>query len=167
MFLRKSTKKDISAILEIINQAQEALKLAKVDQWQNNYPNQERIELDIAEGVSYVVELNQQIVATVALFFSDDPNYLYPLSGQWISEGAYSCIHRIAISNALKGSDVGTFIMDNIKTMTQKKGFKSIRVDTHKDNLRMINYLKKHNFIEIGVIALADGALRNAYEYVL
>ena len=50
MKFRHSTKKDIPAILTIIEDAKALLKSLQIDQWQNGYPNQEQIENDIKEA---------------------------------------------------------------------------------------------------------------------
>ena len=47
MNFRKSTKSDVSKIMEIVKQAQEYFKSQGIDQWQNNYPNDEVINNDI------------------------------------------------------------------------------------------------------------------------
>lgn len=167
MKFRKATLQDSSAILEIVQEAQKALKEANIDQWQNGYPNEESIHSDINAGISYVVEKNNKVVATVAYLFEEDPNYITPLSGKWIGNQNYACIHRIAIKTQEKGSEVSSYLMEQLKQLALEKEVDSIRVDTHKDNFRMQRYLKKHGFIKIGVIALQDGALRDAFEYLL
>lgn len=39
MKFRKAAEKDINAIMNIINQAQNYFKEQGIDQWQNGYPN--------------------------------------------------------------------------------------------------------------------------------
>ena len=43
MEFRKSTKSDITKIMDIVKQAQAYFKEQNIDQWQNNYPNEEVI----------------------------------------------------------------------------------------------------------------------------
>lgn len=43
MELRKSSRSDIESIMKIIHQAQNYFKENGIDQWQNNYPNEETI----------------------------------------------------------------------------------------------------------------------------
>ena len=50
MNFRKSTKSDVSKIMEIVKQAQEYFKSQGIDQWQNNYPNDEVINNDKNNG---------------------------------------------------------------------------------------------------------------------
>ena len=47
MEFRKSTKNDVPKIMNIVKQAQNYFKEQGIDQWQNNYPNDEVINNDI------------------------------------------------------------------------------------------------------------------------
>ena len=69
MNFRKSTKSDVSKIMEIVKQAQEYFKSQGIDQWQNNYPNDEVINNDINNGESYVMLDGDDIVATTVISF--------------------------------------------------------------------------------------------------
>ena len=55
MEFRKSTKNDVPKIMNIVKQAQNYFKEQGIDQWQNNYPNEEVINGDIENGDSYVM----------------------------------------------------------------------------------------------------------------
>ena len=47
------------------------------------------------------------------------------------------------------------------------KGYKSIRIDTHRDNCIMKHILTKYGFTECGVIYLESGDPRDAYHLTL
>ncbi|MDU1855064.1 MAG: GNAT family N-acetyltransferase, partial [Clostridium baratii] len=64
MKLRKSVNEDINNIMQIIDEAKEALKEQGIDQWQNGYPNADVIRNDILNNDSYVFIKNNEIVAT-------------------------------------------------------------------------------------------------------
>ena len=72
MEFRKSIKSDVSRIMEIIRQAQEYFKLQGINQWQNNYPNENTIMGDINNGYSYVLEKDNKVIATLALSFNGE-----------------------------------------------------------------------------------------------
>ena len=85
MNFRKSEKSDVKSIMKIIKQAQEYLKSQGIDQWQNNYPNDDVINSDISKGESYVVEENGNIVATSVISFNFHSRGLNPSSLDGIS----------------------------------------------------------------------------------
>lgn len=53
MEFRRSEVKDIHKIMMIIKQAQNYFKENNIDQWQNNYPNEEVINDDINKKLFY------------------------------------------------------------------------------------------------------------------
>ena len=62
MNLVKATKKDLTSIMAIIGDAQEYLKDQNIDQWQNDYPNNDIIINDILNKESYLVKSNSDNV---------------------------------------------------------------------------------------------------------
>lgn len=164
MNFRKSKKADVKSIMKIINQAQEYLKNQGIDQWQNNYPNEDVINTDISNGESYVLEKDGNIVATSVISFNKEKTYDVIHDGKWLTDGECAVIHRIAVDNTCKGLGVSHKIIEYAEEMCKEKDINSIKVDTHRENLSMQNMLKKNGFKYCGVIYLADGAERVAFE---
>lgn len=164
MNFRKSEKSDVKSIMKIIKQAQEYLKSQGIDQWQNNYPNDDVINSDISKGESYVVEENGNIVATSVISFNKEKTYDIIHEGKWLTDGKYAVIHRIAVDNTCKGLGVSHKIIEYAEEMCKEKGINSIKIDTHKENLSMQKMLEKNGFKYCGIIHLADGAERLAFE---
>lgn len=164
---RQALLADVDAIMLIIKQAQSNLKALNIDQWQNNYPNPQVIKLDIINNNSYLIEIDNDIVATVAILFENEPTYNKIYKGSWLTSNDYATIHRIAVSNDYKGQNIATRLINHTKTLALTKGLKSLRVDTHKDNLIMQNFLMKNGFKYCGIIYLSDSSKRLAYELVI
>ena len=102
MEFRIATISDINRIMDIIRQAQEYLRNKGVDQWQDNYPNLNIIRDDIEKRKGYVLEKDGQVVAIVAISFSDEKTYEKIYEGKWITENEYAVIHRIAVTIIIK-----------------------------------------------------------------
>ena len=164
MNFRKSTKSDVSKIMEIVKQAQEYFKSQGIDQWQNNYPNDEVINNDINNGESYVMLDGDDIVATTVISFTKEKSYENILDGKWITNGDYGVIHRIAVDSNYKGLGLSHEIIKYSEELCLSNNIHSIRVDTHEENIPMENLLKKNNFKYCGIIFLEDGAKRIAFE---
>ncbi len=164
---RKAQLSDVTQIMKIIKQAQKFLKNSQIDQWQNNYPNAITIKNDINNDCSYLIEINNRVVGTLAIIFDREATYDKIYFGEWKTNSDYVTIHRIAIDNDFKGSNIGKTLIDKTVLLAQKKCFKSIRIDTHRDNLIMQKFLLKNNFYYCGVIYLSDGNERLAYERVI
>ena len=166
MTLRKSTNLDLPYIMAIISDAQESLRLQNIDQWQNQYPNEDTILNDIDKGYSYVFidEAEQKIVATVAISFDGEETYNNIYYGKWILEEPYGVIHRIAVHKEYLSSGIGAKLIHQVQELVKKQGVPSLRIDTHKDNVPMQKLLKKLAFIQCGIIYVKDGSERIAFE---
>lgn len=167
MEFRKTVETDIKDIMKIIKQAQDYFKENGIDQWQNNYPNPETIKNDVDNNHSYVLLKDNKIVATAAVSFDGEKTYDSIYEGQWLSNNDFAVIHRVAVDNNYKGLGLSSEIIKNVESLCESRGVKSIKIDTHEDNLSMQKLLKKNNFKYCGIIYLADGNKRIAFEKVL
>lgn len=167
MKFRKSTKSDITNILKIICEAQNYFKEHNIDQWQDGYPNFETIDNDINKGYGYVLIKDEIILGTVALSFDKEESYANIYEGNWLSNGNSAVIHRIAISNKLKGNNLASVIIKYIEDICLNKNIHSIKIDTHEDNISMQKLLYKNNFKYCGVVYLEDNSKRIAFEKLI
>lgn len=169
MNLVKATKKDLTSIMAIIGDAQEYLKDQNIDQWQNDYPNNDIIINDILNKESYLIKSNSDNVIATAMFSTRlEPTYKV-IDGKWMSSNSdrYGVIHRMAIAKKNRRSGVSKFIFKTFETFLKKNNIKSMRIDTHVDNTGMQNLLLKLNYNYCGIIYLENGDLRLAYEKLI
>lgn len=160
MLIRKSTTADLQRMLELFEDARQYMKEnGNPTQWKDSWPPRELIENDIANGKSYVCEDGKKIVGT--FFFSTDPDPTYKViyNGAWLKDCKYGVVHRITTDRNTKG--VGSFIL---KWAYSQAG--SLRIDTHENNLPMQGLLAKEGFSYCGIIILANGEPRNAYQKI-
>ena len=117
MIFRRTTIEDIPAIVEIICQAQEYLKNQGINQWQNGYPNKNSLIKDIQNGYSYVMEVDEVVIGTMAIVFTGEPTYEHIYEGNWKTEDtSYVTLHRVAVHNDWKGQGIaGSMIQEVIK----------------------------------------------------
>ncbi|MBP3908015.1 MAG: GNAT family N-acetyltransferase [Turicibacter sp.] len=165
--LRYTKLEDIERVMEIIKQAQQYFKEKGINQWQNGYPNAKVIENDIKNGHSFVLIKNNEIVGTIAISFEGEATYNKIFEGAWKSNDNYAVIHRIAVDQELKGIGLSSEMIKQTELMCNKKSVGSIKVDTHEDNQAMQRSLIKNGFDYCGVIYLADGSKRVAFEKCL
>ncbi len=167
MTFKPAEKEDAQAIWAIIQDAQAYLKGQGIDQWQNNYPNMETINDDINNKYSYVLSNENEILGTIVVIFADDITYHSIYEGEWLTSGSYAVMHRLAINPEHHGLGLASEVMKHAESMCVKKGFPSVRVDTHKENKAMQKVLVNNGFVYCGIIYLVDGNERMAFEKVL
>ena len=165
--LRKTATEDINQVMEVIEQGIAYLKSSGVDQWQNNYPNEEIIKEDIVNGYGYVLEDEGKIVGTVALSFDGEPWYDDVYDGKWITNEDFLVIHRLAVNDNVRGKSAASDILRQAEKLCALRGVKSIKIDTHEDNVIIQNFIKKNGFEYCGLVILGSEGKRLAFEKIL
>ena len=166
--LIKAQPKHIKEIMEIINDAKSYLKSQNSLQWNqpDGYPNTSDLLRDINNGSCHLFLDNDEIVGTMSIVFTPDENY-YEIDGEWLTNDTYASIHRIAIKNTHHHKGIGVKMLLEAENAVKQNNIYSIKVDTHKINLPMINTILKSGYTYCGVITLKrskEDNLRNAYE---
>lgn len=160
MKIRKTTWKDLEGVLELYAQARAFMKAnGNPDQWGDSYPPTEQVKQDIEEGKSYVCEEDARLLGTFFFSTVPDPDYLKIYEGAWLGTGSYGVMHRVAAPGARRG--VATFC---VNWCMEQCG--DLRIDTHQDNVPMQRMLEKNGFTRCGVVHLAKGGERIAFEKV-
>ena len=167
MTFRKTTAEDIDRVMEIIAQGKAYLKASGVDQWQDDYPDEEVIKQDVVDGYGYVLEREGSVVGTVALSFDGEPWYDNIYDGKWLTNGDFLVIHRLAVSDDVRGTDAASVIMKQAEELCVFRDVKSIKIDTHEDNVIMQKFIKKNGFEYCGMVILGSEGERLCYELVL
>lgn len=156
--IRKSTPDDIPSILALIDEARKKMVAeGNIHQWANGHPSPQQIENDVERGVSYVMEDEGEPVASFALVEGPDPTYAVIYDGQWLNEYPYYVIHRVA--SGPKAHGVMRRVLDYAFALTD-----TVRIDTHADNKTMQSLLRKYGFTYCGIIHLANGDPRLAFQ---
>lgn len=158
--------KHVNDVMVIINQAKAYFKATGINQWQDGYPNEDSINNDITENKSYILIDNDKVIGTMFFAIQNDPTYAY-IEGEWLSKEPYAVIHRIAVDENVKGRSLAFELVKYVIDKCNKSNIKSIRIDTHEDNLSMQRFLKKNGFIPCGTIYLSNGDPRIAFEKLL
>ena len=163
-------KEDLPRIMEIVKEAQHYLADLNIDQWQDNYPNEETILNDIEKKQSFVIKDNGLIIGTTVFTTEEDLNYRKVEGGSWLTpmDNVYGVIHRIAVSNEYRSKGFAKFVFNNCEQLLKEQGIESMRIDTHRDNLGMQSLVKTLCYKYCGIIYLArGGAERFAFEKTL
>lgn len=163
--IRSSTKLDLDEIMCILGEARESIGRLGIDQWQYGYPSRAIIKEDVILGRSYVVEDEDGICGVFSLIEDGEPTYRKIYSGQWLCEDRpYLALHRIAIRVNKRGKGIAGEIISYIADKAAREDYATIRVDTHHGNIPMRKMLEKNGFLYTGIIYLANGEERVAYE---
>jgi len=157
MQIRKTTLTDLPQVMQIYTFAQKNMvDSGNTNQWHIGYPPQKIIEADINAGLSYVCTDGANILAVFFFDTKPDPTYT-EIDGAWKNDLPYGVVHRIARAKDANGA--GEFCLKWCLQQTP-----SVRIDTHKDNAPMLKLLQKLGFEYCGIIWLANGDERLAFQ---
>lgn len=165
--IRPARPADLPRIRQIIRAAKSLLLSRHVDQWQDGYPNEAVLADDIARGKGYVVETNGAVHGYFALSFEDEEPYRVITQGAWLTDGHYCVLHRLALTETLRGTGAAGLIIDFWERQTRAQGIRSLRADTHPQNHPVRHLLLQHGFTDCGVIFVRQSQARHAFEKVL
>ncbi len=164
------TSAEIDRVMEIIAEAQSAIKQLGIDQWQDGYPQKEIMENDISENALWGAYVDGRLAAVSAIFTGDEPIYAN-IDGAWITQGPYVTVHRMAAADEARGRGAALRLMEKAAEIGENTDCASIRIDTHLGNVVMRRFLEKQRFEMCGIVdytGLTEGdPLRVAYEKCL
>ena len=157
--IRKAKSTDIIDIMKVMEAAKKIMRQSgNMHQWGDGYPSEAVIFSDMEKHGGFVIEEGDGIVGYFAFLPSPEPTYSKIYDGEWLDDTLpYHVIHRIASYPDAHGifSDIMAFCFSHDA---------NIRIDTHKDNLIMQHNISKHGFAYCGIIYLASGDERLAYQ---
>lgn len=156
---RGATRGDMEQVLKIYERARALMaQNGNPNQWGTTRPPQELLEEDIDSNRLFLCVHNGQIEAVFAFILGEDPTYRVIEDGAWLDDSLpYGTIHRLA-SAGLHGG-MAARVIDWCGERCE-----SLRADTHADNKIMQHLLEQNGFSRCGIIHLADGSPRIAYQ---
>ena len=149
---------DLPEILRLFDAARAFMaQNGNPNQWKPGYPLPSTVENDIRQGNFYLIKQGTHVCGCFAFIIGADDTYRHIEQGEWLSESTYGTIHRLASDGTARG------IFQTALEFCVSKCC-HIRADTHADNTVMQKLLIKHGFSYRGIIYVADGTPRYAYE---
>ncbi|MBQ8638910.1 MAG: N-acetyltransferase [Lachnospiraceae bacterium] len=160
MEIRKAQPGDLDRLMEIYRAAKDFMdRSGNPTQWKKGYPTREMIAADIEKGQGYVCVENGIVHAAFALVPGEDPFYGVIEDGQWKNDRPYGAIHRVASDGVIRR------VFDEMFCFCRAQ-IEDLRADTHQDNRVMQQALERCGFVRCGIIYVANGTPRIAYQYV-
>ncbi len=166
LYFRAARRTDLPQLLAIVAESQSLLRERGVDQWQDGYPSSEVLEDDIRLERGYILASEGIVVAYGAIIGGEEPAYTALENGAWLSTEEYLTLHRLAVSAAFRGQNIGEQFIAEVEREALRRGLKSLRADTHRDNGVMLRLLSRMGFTPCGDVYFR-GSHRFAFERTL
>lgn len=167
MEFRLAKEIDREKIEKIYEDGSLKLKSLGINQWQGNEkPNLNNFSNLNENDIIYVLEDKEIIVSTIIIYDKDE-DYENNLVGTWNSPKPYVALHRIATLSGARKKGYGRKIIEFAENYAKENNFKSVRVDTHRENKSMQNLLNSMEYNYVGIVYLDGKRERFAYEKIL
>ena len=152
----------MTEVMKVMDAAKMIMRQSgNMHQWGEGYPSEAVITADMERNGGFVVVDDGMIVGYFAFLPSPEPTYAKIYEGDWLDdERPYHVVHRIASYPYVHG--IFSSIMDFCFSHDP-----NIRIDTHRDNKIMQHIIMKHGFTYCGIIYLASGDERLAYQQII
>lgn len=170
MQVQHATLNNINELIDIYYIAvQHMSDEGNTTQWRNK----EEFITDVTNYIKgnnfYILKDENEIFGFFAYIKTKDIIY-DEIRGKWLNDEPYVVIHKIA--SKYHGKGIAAKILEYVEAETKKEGIYNIKIDTHEKNISMQNFLKKHGFINCGIISYKCNfndldTLRFAYQKIL
>ncbi len=159
MEIRLAKREELPRLMELYDAARAFMRSrGNTVQWVGGYPSREIVAAGIEAGEQFVCVSEGSIAATFWFAVAPEPTYA-EIEGVWLDNAPYGVVHRLASDGSVKG--VGARCLE---WCLERCG--NIRVDTHADNTVMQNILQRLGYTRCGVIFIADGTPRDAFQKI-
>ena len=159
MTIRNAFMDDLPAIEQVYVFARSFMaKTGNPTQWADGHPSTELLTESLRAQKLFVLTDDADTIHGCFYFASEnDPTYARISEGNWLSDAPYSVIHMVASDGQVHG-----FLRKVLDFCEPQSSH--LRIDTHRNNKIMQHVLEKNGFRKCGIIHLANGDPRLAYE---
>ncbi|WP_299259393.1 GNAT family N-acetyltransferase [uncultured Aquimarina sp.] len=163
--IRKAVPFNLDAIHKLTQACAKAMIAKEIYQWNEHYPTRSRFEKDIELQELYVLEENNVIKGIIVVTELMDDEYI-PI--EWLTKNQKNLyIHRLAIHPDYWGQGYAQQLMNWAEIFAEKKGYKSIRLDTFSQNKRNQKFYETRGYKRLGNIFFPKQSKHPFYCYEL
>lgn len=163
MKLRPAYQSEAGMCYQCIQDARTYHKSLGFEQWHPDYPTEQTVHDDIAQGTGYAFVEDDTVIGYCCIIIGDEPAYL-KINGSWKTDRPYVVVHRMAFSSSARGGGLSHEAFLQIKEFCLANHIDAIRVDTQDENKVMQHILNREGFEFCGMIQF-DGGPKLAYEW--
>ena len=123
---------DLQSVLEIFNNATNAMNIKGVYQWDNIYPNADILALDIKKEEMYLAVSENEILSAFVINSECDDEYK---KVKWnYPDLPYIVVHRLCVNPEYQNIGIGMKSMLEAESIAKNNGVKAIRLDAFTEN---------------------------------
>jgi GNAT superfamily N-acetyltransferase len=139
------------------------MKAQGIDQWDEVYPNKDRIQSDIENAEAFGYFEKEHLIGYMVLNETFSPEYL---TVPWMNTKSALIVHRLCVAQKKQGKGIAKQLMKFGEEYAFSRGYASIKLDAFVFNLPANALYVRLNYQHMGVVKFRKG-LFNCYEKLL
>ena len=155
MELMKAVESDLEELLGLYQRAADSMEEGGLKQWHwGRYPSEQLIRNDVAQGLLYVLKMDDKIAGAVAILQAGgEPEYD---TVSWTGGIHPGYFHRLVIDPPMQGAGLAGGILDDLQQLLRRSGCDCIRCDSSVNNSRALRLYEKMGFRSCGYFRWND-----------
>jgi ribosomal protein S18 acetylase RimI-like enzyme len=139
----------IPAVVRLLHVCMQTMRANGIDQWDDNYPNEEIVTKDVSNRSLYVVEESGSCLAAVSLNQEQDATYR---TVEWLGGEPALVVHRLCVDPGYQGTGIGSHLMDFAEAYATQNVYASIRLDAYTGNPVAIGLYERRGYRRAGQV---------------
>lgn len=140
--IRKAEDKDLDDLVCVLNDSLDYKISLDDNSWGVDQFNKHEILTIMDRGETYVALVDDKVVATMSLEWSDKRIW-----GKYLgNDNKAVYLHKLAVNSQYRGNNLGKILISKTEDLARSHGKVYIRLDCAKNNLGLIKYYKNLGF---------------------
>lgn len=153
--IAEATKVDLPFIMNLIAACTRDLDSQGIDQWDEIFPDKQKIAHDIEQHSLYVATLKRDCCGMIVI---NDKQPLEYKDVDWKYGGEkILVIHRLTIHPDWQGQGMAQVLMDFAERLGKERHFASVRLDAFIENPRAVNFYECRGYRKAGIVHFRKG----------
>lgn len=147
--IRQADQRDILDLVRVIRDCTLAMRLARIFQWDDVYPNKEQIEEDSKDGSLYVMRKGEVCIG--AATFNQKQEDVYQQI-EWHGSEPVLVVHRLCVDPVFQGQGLAKKMMNFGEKVALEQGCTSIRLDAYSGNPEAVGLYESLGYMKMGSV---------------
>ena len=147
--IKQADSYDISDVMKLIRSCTEAMRSARIFQWDDIHPNKEQFAEDLKEGSLYVIRNEDICLGAVSFNEKQEDEYQ---KVDWHGSDPVLVVHRLCVDPAFQGQGIAKKMMGFGEKMALEQGYASIRLDAYSGNPNAVGLYERLGYQKVGLV---------------
>lgn len=153
--IRRGTLEDLDALMGLVGEVVAAMREEGIDQWDEIYPDRQKLDADVKAGNLFVCAEGSGILAMMVL--DENPHPTYAGVAWSIPARRPLVVHRLCVSPRFRKAGLARRLMALAESRAADAGHDAIRLDAFTLNPAALRLYDSLGYRRAGAVALRKG----------